>query len=113
MDFIKKAATILEFFTSKNWTDLIGTLKGSNALDEIKKSKNIENNIKEFLDSLLLEKGNRLIVFIDELDRCKPSYSVKLLERIKHYFDNDRITVCVSLSIDIAYISLLPFFQRL
>ena len=30
-------------------------------------------------------------MLIDELDRCSPSYSVKMLERIKHYFDDDRI----------------------
>lgn len=30
----------------------------------------------------------RPIVFvIDELDRCRPSYGIQLLERIKHYFD--------------------------
>lgn len=98
VSFIQKAASILDFFTDKNWTDLITNLKGGNALDEIRKRKNIENDIKEFLDSLLLEKGNRLIVFIDELDRCKPSYSVKLLERIKHYFDNDRITFVFSIN---------------
>ena len=26
----------------------------------------------------MIERGNRLIVFIDELDRCKPSFAVKL-----------------------------------
>lgn len=30
---------------------------------------------------------NNLIVFIDELDRCRPNYSIELLERIKHLFD--------------------------
>lgn len=97
---IKKATSILEFFTGKNWSDLIENLKKDSPFEEMAKYKNIENQIKEFLDSLLLEKGNRLIVFVDELDRCKPSYAVRLLERIKHYFGNDRITFVFSVNIN-------------
>ena len=47
---------------------------------------------------LLPERGNRLVVFVDELDRCKPSYAVQLLERIKHYFSNDKVTVVFSIN---------------
>lgn len=35
---------------------------------------------------------------MDELDRCRPSFAVKLLERIKHYFANDRITFVFSIN---------------
>lgn len=28
-----------------------------------------------------------LVVFIDELDRCKPTFAVQLIERLKHFFD--------------------------
>lgn len=30
--------------------------------------------------------SNRLIILIDELDRCKPSFAVEVLEKIKHLF---------------------------
>ncbi len=30
---------------------------------------------------------SRVVVFVDELDRCRPDYAVKTLERIKHLFD--------------------------
>ena len=97
--FIKLAANILDYFKGKNWSDIIDTLQTGNYLDALKESKNIECSMAEFLDSLLAERGNRLVVFIDELDRCKPSYAVKLLERIKHYFSNDRITFVFSVNI--------------
>jgi hypothetical protein len=28
-----------------------------------------------------------IVIFIDELDRCKPDFAVRLIERIKHFFD--------------------------
>ena len=100
MDCLQIAANILEFFSGKKWTQLINSFKSENPLHELKKEKGIQEMIKEFLDSLLLEKGNRLVVFIDELDRCNPSYAVRLLERIKHYFSNDRITYVFSVNIN-------------
>lgn len=96
---INIATSILEFFTGKNWGQIISSFKSDNPLDVIGHSKNIEELVKEFLDSLLPERGNRLVIFIDELDRCKPSYAVRLLERMKHYFTNERITFVFSVNI--------------
>ena len=97
-DCIKIASTVLDLFTEKNWTAVVDALRGEDPLAEIKKAKSIEDEIKNFLDSLLYERGNRLVVFVDELDRCRPSFAVKLLERIKHYFANDRITFVFSIN---------------
>lgn len=97
-DALTKALTILEFFTGRDVNKLINGLKSDTPFDSIRKSKNIENEINQFLESILVEKGNRLNIFIDELDRCKPSYAVRLLERIKHYFSNDRITFIFSIN---------------
>jgi len=71
----------------------------NNKLEEIEKTKSLEQTISEMFDSLLPEHGDRLIVFIDELDRCKPTFAVKLLERIKHYFSNPKITFVFSTNI--------------
>ncbi|WP_108449098.1 P-loop NTPase fold protein [Halomonas sp. BN3-1] len=35
-------------------------------------------------------------VFIDELDRCRPTYAVELLERVKHLFDVDNCKFVVA-----------------
>lgn len=33
----------------------------------------------------------RLLIIVDELDRCKPSYAVELLEIVKHFFNHDDV----------------------
>lgn len=97
-NYIKIGANIMEHFSGKNWGQLIESLKSTSPLEALKGQKDVEELVGSFLDSLLPEKGNRLIVFIDELDRCKPSYAVRLLERIKHYFYHDNITFVFSVN---------------
>ena len=74
--------------------------KTEDMLKTIKKNNDIHKLVEEFLDGLLAERGERLVVFVDELDRCKPDYAVRFLERIKHYFNNDRITFVFSINIE-------------
>lgn len=96
--FIEKTSAVLETISGRNINSTLDALKNKNLLDEIRKSKNIEKKIKEFLDEILQERGDRLVIFIDELDRCKPSYAVRLLERIKHYFTSERFTFVFSIN---------------
>ena len=42
--------------------------------------------------------GLPLIVFIDELDRCRPSYAVQLLEIAKHLFSVDHVVFVMALN---------------
>ena len=99
-DCMKAAATISDFFTGRNAADILALSRDKDLLSELKSQKEIHETVAVFLESLLYEQGNRLVVFIDELDRCKPSFAVQLLERIKHYFGNDRITFVFSVNID-------------
>ncbi|WP_163880645.1 KAP family P-loop NTPase fold protein [Rhizobium laguerreae] len=45
----------------------------------------------EALDSKKSDRKAPFFVLIDELDRCRPSYAVLLLERIKHLFEVDGV----------------------
>lgn len=92
------AAAIAETITGKNVTALAKLSEEQDPLSVIKTQKSVQSLVDDFLSSLLPEQGNRLVVFIDELDRCQPNYAVRLLERIKHYFSNDLITFVFSVN---------------
>lgn len=42
-------------------------------------------------------KKPNLVVFIDELDRCRPNFAIELMERIKHLFDIPNIIFVLSI----------------
>lgn len=42
-------------------------------------------------------KKSTLVFFVDELDRCRPTFAIELLERIKHLFDVPNILFVLSL----------------
>ncbi len=75
------------------------SFKSEDFLAQLKKQKDLHKLIAEYLDNLLKERGERLLIIIDELDRCNPVYAVKILEQIKHYFDNERITFVFSVNL--------------
>ncbi|WP_428820327.1 KAP family P-loop NTPase fold protein [Microbulbifer sp. MCCC 1A16149] len=72
-----------------------------NIVDSFKSKESTLRAFKDLLTSALEalpgEQPN-LIIFIDELDRCRPSYAIELLERIKHLFDIDRLVFVLAIN---------------
>lgn len=99
LDSLQLGASVLEIFSGRNFSQVIEKLRGDDPLASLKKGKDIHREINRFLDSVIQERGNRLVIFIDELDRCKPEYAVRLLERVKHYFENANITFVFSINL--------------
>jgi len=58
--------------------------------EQIEAEKNLET-LKACLKDFAEEKP--IILFIDELDRCRPDYAVDMLEVIKHVFDIENVKV--------------------
>lgn len=95
---IKTAGAIVEAISGRNVSGIKDALTSDDPFTKFKEQKDLENKIKDFFSGLLAERGNRLIIFIDELDRCKPTFAVHLLEQIKHYIFDDRITFVFSVN---------------
>ena len=70
-----------------------------NMLKEVTSIKNIEQQFSELLNNILPERANKVVIFIDELDRCNPIFAVRLLENFKHFFNNDKFIFVFSTNI--------------
>ena len=79
---------------------ILDSLLSEEQLKPFIKKKSFEKEIQNFISELPNERGNKLVIFIDELDRCNPAYAVKLLEQIKHYMEDDRIIFVFSVNIN-------------
>lgn len=67
-------------------------------LNEIKTSEEIRTIVNNIFDEVITERAQRLVIFLDELDCCRPDYAIETLERIKHYFDDERIIIIASIN---------------
>ena len=56
--------------------------------------ENLAKAIKEISEKV--DVSLPLFILIDELDRCRPTYAVSLLERVKHLFDIDNVVFVFS-----------------
>jgi len=78
------------------------TFLGDASADAVKAYEDTKSAIDEFR-SLLAEiladatEKTPMVIFVDELDRCRPTYAIQLLERIKHLFDQAGVVFVLSL----------------
>lgn len=54
------------------------------------KQRNL-GQLKDLLNQTISGNGSKLVIFVDELDRCSPGFAVRFLERLKHLFDLDSV----------------------
>lgn len=94
----KGVQDICNLFSEETESDLID-LGGTLVEEQIKK----QQERKSFVDELKalvakLDASNELpiFIFIDELDRCRPTFAIELLERVKHLFHVDGIKFIIS-----------------
>lgn len=85
----------------KSITEVVG--KATEEL--LKNHKDTQNSIHKFKEELSAlaktilqnsELSGPLFIFIDELDRCRPTYAIEMLERIKHLFGVPEIVFVIA-----------------
>ena len=59
--------------------------------------KNLIQDFKKKLNNIQEKLNKKIIIFIDELDRCNPLYTIRTLEIIKHFFGISNIVFVLAL----------------
>ncbi len=96
MDFL--SLSIGKFQIGSNFEGVREKFACKDILSSVKTEDEIREKVKEIFNEIIVENVEKLVVFIDELDRCRPSFAIEMLERIKHYFDDDRIIFVASIN---------------
>lgn len=96
---IIETAISMKFGLSLNVNNIIEGINGVDFLASYKEEKQLRSRIDELVGNYLPGIANRAVIFIDELDRCRPEFAVKVLEQAKTLFQQDNIVVVYSADI--------------
>ena len=78
--------------------NMIPNMESIDILSVVKTEEEIRNQVADIFKDVIAERTEKLIILIDELDRCRPFFAIEMLERVKHYFDDKRIVFIVSVN---------------
>lgn len=103
-DFGKGVISVIETVLSfigygVDINEAIENFSGADFLARYKEEKELRGKIDELIKNSLPEVANRAVIFIDELDRCRPEFAIKVLEQTKTLFQQENIVVVYSTDI--------------
>lgn len=94
---IEAAASLIGYGGDIN--GVIEDFSGIDFLARYKEEKELRGKIDELIKTNLPEVANRAVIFIDELDRCRSEFAIKVLEQTKTLFQQENIVVVYSTDI--------------
>lgn len=94
---IEAAASLVGYGGDIN--GVIENFSGTDFLEQYKNEKELRGKIDELIKSNLPKIADRAVIFIDELDRCRPEFAIKVLEQTKTLFQQENIVVVYSTDI--------------
>lgn len=63
---------------------------------EEKSIQNFKSNLKKLAGHLFKNNNSLIFIIIDEMDRCRPIYSIEMLEIVKHIFSIENIVFLIA-----------------
>ena len=93
---IAKGVTPIDVESVFKGTKTLCGINDTDRFSELEFIEQMDSQVHSFLDYICEGQYDKLVIFIDELDRCKPSFAVELLEIIKHYFNHDKLIFVLS-----------------
>lgn len=76
---------------SSSLVDSLTAVSGASLCQELSNYNELRQTLAKFRDLLQRAVNEKVVFFIDELDRCRPDYAVRLLELVKHFFSVEGI----------------------
>lgn len=76
--------------------DASNAIAGESLIEAYEKRSKLRSLIDVLATKSTLEVANKLVIIIDELDRCRPDFAVRLLEQTKSLFQSENIIVVIS-----------------
>lgn len=76
---------------SSSLVDSLTAVSEASVSQEIANYNELRQTLAKFRDLLQSAVNEKVVFFIDELDRCRPDYAVRLLELVKHFFSVEGI----------------------
>ena len=58
------------------------------------------STLRSFFTEAVSRNGGKIVIFIDELDRCKPTFAIQTLEIVKHLFNIEGLVFVFSLDLE-------------
>ena len=81
-DNVAKSLTTLQDSVTSGLEKLV-----AKNLEDYEADKKSVEGFRSALKALAAEEDKPIVVFLDELDRCRPDFAVRTVERVKHFFD--------------------------
>lgn len=98
LDAVLKSVSIGGFLNLGGLADARQELRGSDLIEGYKNRGQLRQEVDGLINASLPEHANKMLLIIDELDRCRPVFALRALEEIKNLFTSDKLVILCSVN---------------